>query len=116
MESMHRQAPACQPLLTDHTLTLNYFTNKMEPSPPVPRWQQVLLAIYKSSEEHRYCERLNRIIRGSRSYLGRTVKRLAEQGLITIHPMSKIKWLSLTDKGKRVLHSIIEMRTHLNVF
>ena len=87
----------------------------MPPPPTTPRWQDVLLAISKSSEDHRYCERLVRVVKGSRSYLREVVRQLALYRLIEIQPTTKIKRLCLTDKGRKVIQSIQDMQTQLRV-
>jgi len=73
----------------------------------------VLVEIHKNKENNRYCEKLNRRIRGSRSYIRETVKLLAKNSLIDIKPLKKIKLLKLTDKGKKITDSIIQIRTEL---
>ena len=81
----------------------------------MPRWHDVLLAIHKSRERNRYCEKLNRIIKGSRSHLRELVKLLARLRLIEIHPTRKIKLLALTEKGKKTVASIMQMRTQIGM-
>jgi len=78
-----------------------------------PRWNDILVEIKKNNEKNRYCERLNRKIKGSRSYIREVVKKLVKNNLIKIKPTRKIKWLELTDKGSRVTESIIQMRSEL---
>ena len=77
----------------------------------IPRWQYVLLAIHKAPVHHRYSEKLNRQIKGSRTYLRTVVKRLAKNGLIEIEPMGQKKSLILTEKGLRVATSIMQLRS-----
>lgn len=83
----------------------------MTSSPTMPRWQEVLLGIYRSRKRHRYAERLHRLIKGSRTYIREVVRRLAAYDLIQIVPTKKIKKLKLTERGRKVIHSILEMQS-----
>ena len=80
----------------------------------MPRWHDVLLEIYKSREQDRYCEKLNRAVKASRTHIREIVKLLAHHNLIKIEPTVKTKRLCLTEKGKRVAGSIIEIKAELN--
>lgn len=67
-----------------------------------PRWVSILIEINKRQNSSAYCERLNRVIKGSRTHLREVIKSLSESKLIQIFPSNKIKRLELTHKGKRV--------------
>jgi predicted transcriptional regulator len=79
----------------------------------LPRWSDILIEIYKSQENRRYCEKLNRRIRGSMTHLREVVRWLAQNGLVTITPTTKVKRLSLTEKGVKVAEYIISMKLEL---
>lgn len=79
----------------------------------LPQWNAVLLAIYRSQEDHRYCQRLNRKVRGSLTHLRNIVNRLARHKLIRVIPGSKINQINLTKKGEQVATSIIRIRSVL---
>ncbi|MCH9031190.1 MAG: hypothetical protein IIB00_02885 [candidate division Zixibacteria bacterium] len=77
----------------------------------IPRWQFVLLAIHQSPRSQRYCERLNRIVKGSRSYIRSIVDKLAKSDLVTILPSGRTKTIDLTDKGRRAAESVLKLRS-----
>ena len=79
----------------------------------LPRWNDVLVEIFKNKEKNRYCDKLNKKIQGSRTHIREIVKLLARKRLIDIKPMKKIKLLRLTDKGKKITDSLIQIRTEL---
>jgi len=79
----------------------------------LPRWNEVLVKILRNRNKVCYCERLNRSIQGSRTYLREIIRILANNNLIEIRPTKKIKKLFLTDKGKRVAIHISNLRTEL---
>lgn len=79
----------------------------------MPRWSDVLVEIYKKEEIHRYCEKLNRGVKGSLSHLREIVKLLEKYDLIEITPTRKIKRINLTERGKKVSISIINIQSEL---
>ena len=79
----------------------------------MPRWNDVLVEIHKSQEKHRYCEKLNRNIKVSRSHIREIVKLLALNNLIEIIPTNKIKKLELTKKGQKVTIAIQTIKSEL---
>ena len=83
--------------------------------PNMPRWHDVLVAIHRSRERNRYCEKLNRVVKGSRSHLRELVKQLTRLSLIEIQPTSKIKRLALTEKGRKIVVSIMEIRSQIGM-
>ena len=80
----------------------------------MPRWNDVLLAIYKSREDCRYCEKLNRTVRASRTHIREIVKVLARHRLIEIIHTKKVKRLELTEKGRKIAAYILQIRSELN--
>jgi predicted transcriptional regulator len=79
----------------------------------LPKWSDILIEIYRSQENRRYCEKLNRRIRGSMTHLREVVKWLAQNQLITITPTTKVKQLALTEKGVKVAEYIINMKLEM---
>jgi hypothetical protein len=79
----------------------------------LPKWSDILIEIYRSQESRRYCEKLNRRIRGSMTHLREVVKWLAQNQLITITPTTKVKQLALTEKGVKVAEYIINMKLEM---
>ena len=79
----------------------------------MPRWNDVLVEIHRSQERNRYCEKLNRSVKGSRSHIREIVKLLARYNLIEIRAAKKIKKLALTEKGEKVTLSILQIKSEL---
>ena len=79
----------------------------------LPRWNDVLVGIYKSPVRWRYSEKLNKIVKASRSHVHAIVKRLAFSKLIHISPRGNTKQLTLTGKGEKVSEAIIRLRAEL---
>ena len=79
----------------------------------LPRWNDVLLAIYQDIKENRYCERLNRNLKASRTHIRQIVKLLAQHNLIEIIETRKIKRLAITERGRRVIVAILQIRSEL---
>lgn len=79
----------------------------------LPRWNDVLLELYKDQQRQNYCEKLNRRVKTSRSHIQAIVKLLEENGLITITPGKKLKRLTLTDRGKEIALAIQQLRLEL---
>ena len=87
---------------------------KMIPLLRLPRWNDVLLEIYKSGERNPYCEKLNRSLKASLTHIRDIVKSLAEHSLVEVKPNHKIKRLALTKRGKRVAVWIFQIKAELN--
>lgn len=79
----------------------------------LPRWNDVLIAIYKAQQRKPYCQRLNREIHGSLTHLREIVKTLAEQQLIEVYNGKKTKHIMLTEKGRQVTESLLNIKEHL---
>lgn len=80
----------------------------------LPKWNDVLLEIYRSPEKYRYCEKLNRSVKASLTHLREILHLLAVNNLIEILPSPKIKRIVLTEKGRRVALSVMEVRNALS--
>ena len=79
----------------------------------LPRWNDVLVGIYKSPVRWRYSEKLNKIVKASRSHVQTIVKRLASSKLIQISPRGNTKQLILTGKGEKVSEAIMRLRAEM---
>ena len=85
----------------------------MKPHLRMPRWIDILLAIYKSPEQHSYCERLNRSVGCSLTYFRNTVALMAKHDLLEIHEGRKIKTLRLTERGHQIASRILAIKSLL---
>lgn len=79
----------------------------------LPRWNDVLIAIYKNQDRENYCEKINRRVKGSLTHVREIVKQLDQAGLIETERETKINRLKLTSSGEKVANSIIEIRSNL---
>ncbi len=80
----------------------------------LPRWNHVLLEIYRCQDKPSYSQKLNRRLKASLTHIREIVKQLEEHDLIEIQPMHKIKCLVLTDRGRRIATSLQEVKCELN--
>ena len=79
----------------------------------LPRWNDILIAIYKGQQRKPYAQKLNREIRGSLTYLREVVKALNEAQLIEIYHGKKTKHIVLTEKGRQVAEKLLAVRDQL---
>ena len=79
----------------------------------LPRWNDVLVEIYGSDNGNRYCQKLNRGVKGSLTHLREVVRLLEKYELIEIVPTKKIKQINLTEKGKRACINIMNLKSEL---
>lgn len=79
----------------------------------LPRWNDVLIAIYKAQQRKPYCQRLNREIRGSLTHLREIVKALADFQLIEVYQGKKTKHIMLTEKGRQVAENLLQIKDYL---
>lgn len=78
-----------------------------------PVWHDVIVKIYKTPEHKRYCQKISKEVKASINHLRTIVKLLKKAKLIEIMPTKKIKRIAMTDKGKRVAASILNIKSEL---
>lgn len=79
----------------------------------LPKWNEILIAIYKAQQRKPYAQKLNREIKGSLTHLREVVKALADFQLIEIYEGKKAKQIVLTEKGRQVAEKLISVREYL---
>ena len=79
----------------------------------LPRWNDVLIEIYKRPDRLLYCEKLYKDVKCSRTQTREIVKLLNKYNLIEIIPTKKIKQLCLTEKGRKVGSALILIKAEL---
>lgn len=79
----------------------------------LPRWNDVLVEIHRCQEKYCYCEKLNRVINGSLTHLREIVKALELKNIIEIKPTKKIRMIKLTEKGKRIISALLQLKEEL---
>ena len=85
-----------------------------ETSLRLPRWNQVLVEIYRNKDKPSYSQKLNRRLKASLTQIREIVKQLHSHELIEIQKRHKIKHLVLTEKGRRIAASLQEVKFELN--
>lgn len=80
----------------------------------LPRWNEILIEIYKTQDRNNYCQKLNRKIRGSLTHLRDMVRLLAKHNFIEINSGNKIKRLILTEKGKIITSALLVIKAELS--
>lgn len=79
----------------------------------IPRWNDILIEIYKNQHRFRYCEKLYKIVNCSKTHMRQIVKQLAKHKLITIVPIRKMKALILTKKGEKLIEPLMLIRSEI---
>ena len=79
----------------------------------LPRWNDVLVEIFNEVNGNRYCQKLNRRVKGSLTHLRGVVRLLEKFGLVKIVPTKKIKQIILTEKGRRACINIMNLKSEL---
>ena len=79
----------------------------------LPRWNDVLVEIYRAVNGNRYCQKLNGNVKGSLTHLREIVRLLEKYELIVIVPTKKIKQINLTEKGRRASIHIMNLKSAL---
>lgn len=80
----------------------------------LPKWNEIILEIYRNRRGFSYSQKLNRRVKGSIGYFGYMVKALASKNLVRIIPTKNIKRLELTDKGKKVASAISDIKSEID--
>lgn len=75
----------------------------------LPKWTQVMVALYITPEEHCYCGRLHRKTRMTTRHLRDLVAQLEEKNLIQRHEGRKIKYIKLTEQGEKLARCFLEI-------
>ena len=80
----------------------------------LPKWSDVLIAIYKSPESKRYCQKIAHNVDSTNNHIRAIVKALEELKLVEIVPTKKIKQIYLTEKGKGVALALLNIKSAID--
>ncbi len=80
----------------------------------LPRWNEILIEIYKNKNNNKYSQKLNRNIKGSLSHLRAIVKKLEKRNIIKVTPNKNQKDLELTEKGEKIAIAVLTIKTALH--
>lgn len=75
----------------------------------LPKWTDVVVALYVTPKEHCYCGRLHRKTRMTTRHMRDLVAQLEEKNIIERHTGSKIKYIKLTDTGVKLAKMFLEI-------
>lgn len=87
----------------------------MAPKLTIPRWQRMLIEIYRASTHNRYGSYLIRTIGGSRTHIREVLRRLERQGLVTLQRLHNRKIILLTERGKSIAGAVMELQVNFQV-
>ena len=68
----------------------------------LPKWTELVVAIYNTPEAHRYCGRLYRKTGMTVRHIRNLIGDLEDMNIIERQEMGKIKYISLTETGERL--------------
>ena len=75
----------------------------------LPKWTEVVVALYVTPDEHCYCGRLHRKTRMTNRHMRDLVAQLEEKNIIERHEGSKIKYMKLTETGEKLARLFLEI-------
>lgn len=75
----------------------------------LPKWTEILVAIYNSPEDQRYCGKLHRRTGMTIRHLRSLVRSLEGMGIVTKEGKGKIKYIQLTDSGINLAEALLEI-------
>jgi Mn-dependent DtxR family transcriptional regulator len=76
----------------------------------IPRWQRMLIEIFKASTHNRYGSYLIRVLGGSRTHIRYLLSKLERQGLVLLMRLQNRKTISLTDRGEKIAKAVMELQ------
>ena len=75
----------------------------------LPKWTELLVALYNTPEEQRYCEKLHRKIGITIRHLRSLIADLEQMNILTRQGNNKIKYIQLTETGAQLAESFLEI-------
>ena len=75
----------------------------------LPKWTELVAALHNAPPEERYCEKLHRRTGMTIRHLRNLMSDLEDMKIIERKEDGKIKYISLTDKGKRIAELFMEI-------
>lgn len=75
----------------------------------LPKWTEVLVALYVTPEKHCYCGKLHRKTKMTTRHLRDLINQLEEKNIIERRESSKIKYIKLTETGEKLALMFLEI-------
>lgn len=82
---------------------------KMSKQIYLPKWTELVVALYNTPSEQRYNQKLHRTIAITTRHLRTLISDLEDMGIATTTRKSKIKYIALTEKGEKVAESLLQI-------
>lgn len=76
----------------------------------LPKWTELVVALYNTPEKHRYSERLHRATRMTTRHLRSLIADLESLGILECRkPDGKIRYIHLTEKGAKLAETFLHI-------
>ena len=75
----------------------------------LPKWTELVVILYNTPPEQRYCEKLHRRTGITIRHLRNLMSDLEDMEIIERREEGKIKYISLTDRGERIAELFLEI-------
>ena len=76
----------------------------------LPRWVEVLIALYRLPADKRYLQQLYRVAPGSSSHIKELMKAFQKHGLVRVKKTEYIHFLVLTQQGAKLGEQLTQAR------
>ena len=75
----------------------------------LPKWTELIVALYNAEPRHRYCGRLSRTTQMTARHVRNLVTILEEMKLVSREASGRIKYISLTDTGQELAKMLLRI-------
>ena len=79
----------------------------------LPKWTEVLIALYNAPAEQRYCGKLHRKTGMTIRHLRNLIADLEDMSILSRECRRKIKYITLTDTGERLAELLLQIHPEL---
>ena len=79
----------------------------------LPKWTELLVTLYNTPSEQRYCEKLHRRTGMTLRHLRNLIADLEDMKIIERHCRKKIKYIRLTQSGERLAELFLQIHPEL---
>jgi len=91
------------------TFQMSSSKSKMPKEIYLPKWTELLVALYNTPEDQRYCGRLHRRTGITIRHIRDLVNSLEGMGIVAKEGQGKIKYIRLTDAGTNLAEALLEI-------
>lgn len=96
-----------------YTIYLVSSTSQMRSKVFLPKWTELVVALYNTQPEHCYCEKLHRRTGMTVRHLRNLISDLESMNIIQRQCRKKIKYITLTGTGKRLAELLLQIHPEL---